>query len=108
MGAAQCASLIARHSPATTATKKAEPRRPGSAEFHQKRGASRANRLLRRRLERRDLGLAAQRHRTHLAVAVERHDDLGHAVTLQQRDVANFRAAERVVEEGPLSLLRIV
>src|SRR5258708_385752 len=60
------------------------------------------------RLERRDLGLAAQRHRAHLAVPVDRHDDLGHAVALQQRDVADLGAAERVVEEGPLGLLGIV
>src|SRR5499427_975888 len=32
-----------------------------------------------------DLGLAAQRHRAHLAVPIERHDDLGDAVAFEQR-----------------------
>jgi hypothetical protein len=41
-------------------------------------------RLLRLGLEGGDVGVAAQGHHAHLAVAVDGHDDLGHAVTLEQ------------------------
>jgi hypothetical protein len=54
--------------------------------------------LLRGGPELRDVGVAAQRHDAHHAVAVNRHDDLGDAVALEDRDVADFRRAHRPVE----------
>src|SRR5262249_22824000 len=72
--------------------KKPEPCCQGSACLHPRvNGSCGSARGL--RLEGRDFRLAAQGHDAHLAVAIDRHDDLGDAIALQQRDVADFRPA---------------
>src|SRR5690242_21390449 len=74
--------------------------RTGPIDFRcDQRRAQRA--LLRLRLERRELGIAAQRHDSHLARAVDRHDNEQPAVALAQGDVADFGAAHRQIEQGP-------
>src|SRR6266849_8859646 len=57
--------------------------------------------LQRLRLESRELGLAAHGHDSHLARAVDRHHHGYLVAALEQRDVADFRAAHRQVEYGP-------
>src|SRR6266849_9227547 len=65
--------------------------------------------LVRLRLQRLQVGLAAQRHDRDLAGAeIGQHDLRGRAVALEQRDVARLGAPGRQIERRPGRGLRIV
>src|SRR5207302_3535253 len=65
------------------------------------RASQAASALQRLRLERRELSLAAHGHDAHLAGTVDRHHHRYLVAALEQRDVADFRAAHRQIEDGP-------